>query len=106
MTHAQTRAFWRSINWSLRDIEIASDLNRSVTIIGHWRRKLGMPPSPTPHKWRNVPSSAHVTWDWSQNNSALARAHNFSRQYVLQLRQKLHMPKSHFHGQIRQRLAA
>lgn len=104
MTHLQTRAFFAALDWTRRDIDLASDLRTSVNRIRYWRRRLEMPPSPTPHKWRSVRSTAYANWDWSQPNSALARAKGFTRQYVHHLRQKLNQP-SPFTAQ-RQRLAA
>jgi hypothetical protein len=107
MTHAETKSFWMSQDWTLTDAEIARITGRKQNTVASARRsyKRPKPANPAPDlrktdKFREAArtraTKCSITPDEFLYNkdTVIAKAHGVSRQRVQQLRYKLGLVSS------------
>lgn len=80
----------RSIDWKKLDKVIADELKISVVTVWRWRKMAG-----AISEARKGPIPKDRTgWDWSMNNTQLAKLHGVTRQRVHQIRRYLFQARS------------
>lgn len=105
MTHEQTRAFWRSQDWSLCDAEIARRTGRCHVSVQYARLALGIPIGSKGRLWGKTKKfreaceasrRAVISKREFKNTKdiRLAEKYGISRERVRQLRKKHGLPSS------------
>lgn len=97
-SHGETRGFWRGIDWTRRNVEIARRVGVAPGTVAYWRQRLQRP-DPT-EKWAKPEMRARTNRrfagvDWSLPNIAISRLMGCSREYIRQLRPRFEFPPTH-----------
>lgn len=89
MTHWERREFWKNLDWTRTDQEIAEQEGFCEPYVRTMRKRHKKCPVRTPRVWDGV--------DWTQKNSVIASLVGHSESYVSQMRSKLGALASAYH---------
>jgi len=85
---------WNTVDWSLQNVVIASNLGCSHENVRQHRLKKGIPQSPNSHKKLTPPKSKY-DWesvDWAMNDKAIAEILGCNKCMPCAIRKKLGIP--------------